>query len=83
MKRREFLFSTSAAALGASLLPFRASAASFQGSPKILYYTRSVGFEHSPVHREGGKLSHSERILVELGKEYDVEVECTKDGGVF
>jgi hypothetical protein len=83
MKRREFLFSTSAAALGASLLPFRASAASFQGNPKVLYYTRSVGFEHSPVHREGDELGHSEKILVELGKKYDVEVECTKDGGVF
>jgi uncharacterized protein len=83
MKRREFLLSTGAATLGASLFPFRASAASFQGSPKVLYFTRSVGYEHSAVRREGDELSHSEKILVDLGKEYDVEVVCTKDGSVF
>lgn len=65
MKRREFLFSTGAASLGASLFPFRASAASFQESPKVLYFTRNVGFEHSSVHREGDRLSHSEKVLVD------------------
>ena len=83
MKRREFLLSTGTAALGASLFPFRSSAASFQGGPKVLFFTRNVGFEHSVVHREGDKLSHAEKILVELGEQYDVEIECTKDGSVF
>jgi type 1 glutamine amidotransferase len=83
MKRRDFLLSTGAAALGASLFPLRASAASFQGTPKVLYFSRSVGFEHSAVHREGDQLSYSEKTLIDLGKKYDVEVECTKDGGVF
>ncbi|MBM4091126.1 MAG: ThuA domain-containing protein [Planctomycetes bacterium] len=83
MRRRDFLVSTGAAALGTAMFPFRVSSASFQGRAKVLYFTRSVGFEHSVVSRKGNELSHSEKILVELGKQYDVEVVCTKDGTVF
>ncbi len=50
---------------------------------KILYFTRSAGFEHSVVKRENGKLAWSERILTELGQKAGFEVECTKDGSVF
>jgi len=50
---------------------------------KVLYFTRSAGFEHSVVQRKGTALSHSERLLIEIGGRGGFDVECTKDGRVF
>jgi len=50
---------------------------------RVLYFTRSAAFEHSVVRRQGGRLSHSERVLTEMGRRGGFEVECTKDGRVF
>ena len=35
------------------------------------------------VRRAGRALSHSEKVLIEMGKRAGFEVECTKDGRVF
>ena len=51
---------------------------------KVLYFTKSAGFEHSVVKRPSPEtLSHSERILTELGQKHGFDVTCTKDGTVF
>jgi uncharacterized protein len=51
---------------------------------RILYFTKSAGFEHSVVKRPApDQLSHSEKILTELGEKYGFAVTCTKDGGIF
>jgi len=50
---------------------------------KLLYFTRSAGFEHSVVRRRAGEPSHSERNLIEMGRRRGFEVECTKDGRIF
>jgi hypothetical protein len=51
---------------------------------RVLYFTKSAGFEHSVVKRPTkDQLSHSERILSELGEKYGFAVTCTKDGTVF
>ncbi|NUQ65413.1 MAG: ThuA domain-containing protein [Pirellulales bacterium] len=81
MKRREMLLATGAA-LGLSAFPLGWVVAQ-EKKHKILYFTRSAGFEHSPVHREGDQLSFSEKQMIEKGKKYEVEVVCTKDGSVF
>ncbi len=81
MRRREFLAATSAAAL--STFPLGWAQAQAAEKQKILYFTRSVGFEHSPVGRKGTDLSFSEKLLKDLGAKHDVEVVCTKDGTVF
>ena len=83
MKRRDMLLRTGAAALGLSTFPFGWVAAADSKKQKVLYFTRSAGYEHSVVRRQGKQLSHSEKIMVEMGKEHDVEVVCTKDGRVF
>ena len=83
MKRREMLKATSVAALGLSAFPLGWVAAAGEKKQKVLYFTQSAGFEHSVVHREGGRLSHSEKVLTEMGKRAGFEVECTKDGRVF
>jgi uncharacterized protein len=66
-------------------IPLAAAAGAAQQTPKrrVLYFTRSAGFEHSVVKREANRLSHSERLLTEFGRTFNFEVECTKDGGVF
>jgi hypothetical protein len=72
MKRRDLLLAGAAA-----------MAARGQARKRVLYYTRSAGFEHSVVHREGNAPSHSERLLTEFAGLRGFDVECTKDGRVF
>jgi type 1 glutamine amidotransferase len=79
MQRRSFFRVASAAALTA----FPAAWGAGERKYKILYFTRSAGFEHSVVKRQGGQLSHSEKLLTEMGRKAGFEVECTKDGRVF
>ncbi|GIW95670.1 MAG: hypothetical protein KatS3mg110_3711 [Pirellulaceae bacterium] len=62
----------------ASVLDLRAA----EGK-KVLFFTKSSGFEHSVIKRADGQLSHAEKILVELGKKHGLEVTATKDGTVF
>src|ERR1051326_6277074 len=51
---------------------------------RILYFTKSSGFEHSVVKRPvPEELSYSEKILTELGQKHGFDVVCTKDGSVF
>ncbi len=50
---------------------------------KLLYFTRSGGFEHSVVKRTGSELSYSEKVLTEIGRKFGYDVECTKDGRIF
>jgi uncharacterized protein len=75
MKRRDVL-----KMVGAAPLAWAAEPAKLR---RVLYFTRSGGFEHSVVKRSGAELAHSERVLTELGKKFNFEVECTKDGSVF
>jgi len=83
MKRREMLKVTGAALLGSYAFPLGWAGAAEEKTPRVLYFTRSAGFEHSVVHREGDQLSHSEKIMVEVGKREGVEVICSKDGRLF
>ena len=62
------------------LCPFAAQAGKKQ---KVLYFTRSAGFEHGAVRRTNGELSFSEKVLTALGEKNGFEVVCTKDGRVF
>jgi len=83
MNRRDILAATGAAVLGASAFPLHWVAAADQKKQKILYFSRSAGFEHDAVKRKNGQPSISERILNELGKKHGFEVVSTKDGRVF
>ena len=49
----------------------------------VLLFTKSSGFEHDTVMRNGEDLSLSEKILTEIGKKHDFEVVATKDGRIF
>src|SRR5262245_36711026 len=80
MNRRELL--AGAAAVGLSQFPLGWVAA---GAPPrhILFLTKSSGFEHPVIHREGGQLGLAERTLTELGAKHGFEVTCSKDGSLF
>jgi hypothetical protein len=82
LNRRQMLFATGAALLGGPTLQ-RALAAD-KGTPKkVLFYTKSSGFQHSVIERKDGKLGLAERILTEIGKEHGFEVVASKDGRLF
>lgn len=83
MNRRDMLAATGAAVLGASSFPLHWVAAADKKKQKVLYFSRSAGFEHDAVKRKDGKPSISERILTELGNKHGFEVVSTKDGRVF
>lgn len=50
---------------------------------RILFFTKSSGYQHSAIKRNNGALSHAEQILTDLGKSQNFEVTATKDGSVF
>ena len=50
---------------------------------RLLFFTRSVGYEHAAIRRKEGELGYAERALTEIGAKAGFEVECTKDGRVF
>jgi len=83
MRRREFMLAAGAAALGLSTFPLRRAAAAGAKKPKILYFTRSAGYEHSAVAPVDGGPSISEKVMTEVAEREGIEVICTKDGRVF
>jgi uncharacterized protein len=54
-----------------------------QPKKRLLFFTKSGGFEHSVVKRENGQLAYAERLMIEYGKKRNIEVVCSKDGRVF
>ena len=79
--RRELLLATSA---GLLLRTLSRTFAQEKGKPKkILFFTKSSGFQHSVIARKGDELSLAERILTELGEEHGFEVVASKDGRLF
>ncbi len=89
LNRREMLKTTGLAAAAVTLSPFLSgfSYADDATGPKkkILFFTRSQGFQHSVIDRKGNmdKLAYAEEILTDLGAKHGFEVTCSKDGGMF
>ena len=81
--RRDLLRTTGAVAIAASAFPMQWVAAGDKKKQKVLYFSRSAGFEHGAVKVVDGKPSISDRTLTELGRRHGFEVVCTKDGRVF
>ena len=82
MKRRQLLQVLGSAVLSLPLAARLGSAAE-KGSRKILFFSRSVLFEHSVVHREGDQLSFAETIFTQWCQRAGLTVDCSKDGRVF
>ncbi|HIQ20924.1 MAG TPA: ThuA domain-containing protein, partial [Planctomycetes bacterium] len=82
MNRRQWLKTSGSALASLAAWPLRRTWAAAR-KPRVLYFTRSAGFEHPVVRRPESGLSHSERVLTEMGRRAGFEVVCTKDGRVF
>jgi type 1 glutamine amidotransferase len=50
---------------------------------RVLYFSKSAGFEHSVVKRVDGNPSFSEQLLEKLGKDNNFEFTFSKDGSLF
>jgi uncharacterized protein len=50
---------------------------------KILFFSKSSGYEHDMIKKQDGQPSKAEKILSELGQKNNIEFTFTKDGGVF
>jgi hypothetical protein len=50
---------------------------------KILFFTKSSGFQHSVITRKGDQLSLAERVLIDLGRSHGFDVVASKDGRMF
>jgi uncharacterized protein len=58
--------------------------ANAQSAPKkILFFSKSSGFEHDMIKQKDGQPSKAEKILTELGEKNNIQFTFTKDGGVF
>jgi type 1 glutamine amidotransferase len=81
VSRRQVLIASGAALLGPAVAA-RLRAGSL-APKKVLFFTKSSGFEHSAIHRDGDKLGYAEKVLQDVGKTHGFDVVCSKDGGLF
>ncbi len=81
--RRDLLKASAGLAAASPFFSATLARASTPNRPKILFFTKSSGFEHSVVKRDGESPAYAERVLKEFAGEAGFEVESTKDGTVF
>jgi len=81
--RRQAMRRMGAAGLGLMLHPALDLFGKDSPKRKILFFTKSSGYEHSSIKRNGNELSHAEKVLSELGSHHGFDVDATKDGSVF
>lgn len=79
--RRDLLFAAGAGLLGPAAL--RAAPSARPAGKKVLFFTKSSGFQHDVINRQGGDSSHAERILKQVGADHGYDVTCSKDGTLF
>src|SRR6185503_8955012 len=88
-RRRDILRASALAAAGIALSPFAGpllAAESDQPRKRVLFFTKSSGFQHGPVTRpaeDPTKLAYAEQILTAIGAQHGFAVTCSKDGTVF
>lgn len=65
-------------------LAFGLAALNLSAAPlRVLFFSKSSGWEHSAVKRVDGKPSHTETVLAALGPKQDIEFTFSKDGSLF
>lgn len=50
---------------------------------RILFFSKSSGYEHSVIQRSGNEMSFAEKILQQIGEKNNIQFTFTKDGGIF
>src|SRR5438067_1184187 len=81
---RRNVLQAAAAGLLAGAIPLRWAAGQKTPTRKLLFFTKSAGFQHSVVKRpKPDELAYAEQIMVDFGKAHGFDVTATKDGGFF
>jgi type 1 glutamine amidotransferase len=83
MNRRELLWRAGSTALGLSLLNLPFTLGDATKSRKVLFFSKSSGFEHSVIKRKDGQPSYVEKLLTDLGPKRAMEFTYSKDGSLF
>ena len=83
ISRRTMLANSAAGALGLALFGPTAVRGANNPTRKVLFFSKSAGFEHSAIKRKGDELSFAENILKELGPKHGIDFTFSKDGGLF
>jgi uncharacterized protein len=82
-RRRAFKLIGAATLPATALSHAHARDAKTHRTRNVLFFTKSGGFEHDVVKRDGGALSLAEKTLTEIGKRHNFDLAATKDGRVF
>jgi type 1 glutamine amidotransferase len=88
-RRRDVLKGCALAAAGIAFSPLGqllAAETADQPRKKVLFFTKSAGFQHSVITRpaeDPSKLAYAEQILTDIGAQHGFDVTCSKDGTVF
>jgi type 1 glutamine amidotransferase len=83
MNRREMILRTAAATFGMALSGCASQFSANKGPKKILFFSKSSGYEHSVIKRKGDELSFAEKILADLGPKNGIDFTFSKDGSLF
>lgn len=86
MNRREMLSLSAWLSVGLAtggLKRLAAQESSPMSRKKVLFFSKSAGFEHSVIKRKDGEPSFAEKILAEIGPKHGIEFTFSKDGGLF
>src|SRR5690348_10655700 len=83
LNRRQMLVRASLTTLGFGLLPTALNAAATGKKRKVLFFSKSSGFEHSVIQRKNGELSFAEKLLQQWGPDENIEFTFSKDGSLF
>lgn len=65
------------------LVAVSTAAAADTTTKKILFFTKSSGFEHSVIKQENGQPSFAQKMLEQLGSQHGLEFTHSKDGSLF
>ena len=69
--------------LAASLIVLFTATSAMSAPKRVLFFSKSSGFEHDVIKTHNGQPSFVDKVLKELGEKNNIEFTCTKDGGVF
>jgi uncharacterized protein len=69
--------------LGLTAFGFAAIAHAGTAPLRVLFFSKSSGWEHSAVKRTDGKPSYSETVLTALGPKQGIDFTFSKDGSLF
>lgn len=69
--------------LTSATFPARADDAPPPPTRHVLFFSKSAGFEHSVIKRDGDKPGYAENVLAKLGPANHIEFTFSKDGSLF